>query len=112
MKPVLNVVLQRICETVHKFSSWRDYILVKFCICSVQGLITQLNLFRHLVKDFLFCCQLLFNLKRAFKPSASLLIHFGPGSDTIDGHVYESLRFGDSYNLVNILKDVVEHICL
>ncbi len=112
VKPVLNVILNTLRQSVHKFGAWCDDILVKFALSLLEGLIGKLDLFRPLIVDFLLSCKLLLNFKGTAETATALLVHFCSWCYTIDCHVHQFLRFAYVHDFIHIFKYVIEHLCV
>ena len=108
LQPLQHEVLQRRGEPRHELGARRDHVLVELTDllgepCAHLG---PLVLDKGLAKLPLLC------LVCASEASRPLLIHLGPWGDPVDGQVENLLRFDDAHDLVDVVKDVVEHSLL
>jgi len=110
LEAISDIILQRLGESVHKLSSRSDDIFIKLFTVFPQGRVSKFDLFLPFVEYFFLSRLFLFNLEGPSKSSRSLLVHLGPRSYSIDGHVHETLGLNNPHNLIDILKYVVEHL--
>ena len=80
------------------------------CIFLSETRICKLDtLVRPGALDLLLPCKLLLDFEGSLESSGSLLVHFGSGCNSINGHVNDFLGLYDDHDLVNVLENVVEH---